>query len=384
MKKILIVAFLIILAVLIYKFRGFKGSLPAVLPPKELPKNTEVIPNNLGLNLPPGFAISVFARDLNSPRVLAVDPKGTVITSVPGEGKIIALPDNDKNGKADKNIVVKDGLDRPHGLTFKDGKLYVAELRRILRYDYNADNFQVSGEKHIADLPGGGRHNTRSIGFGKNGRLYVSVGSTCDVCVEKDGRNGSILEVNVESGESRIFASGLRNSVFLTIHPDSNKIYAAEMGRDFLGDNLPPEEVNFIEDGANYGWPFCYGDKVVDKKFSASGDCTNTRAPFYKMCAHCAPLGLTFIKSDKLPKDWQGDLLVSLHGSWNSSVPVGYKVIRVDVDSEKAVGESDFVGGFLDGNQVSGRPVDLIFGEDDSLYLSDDKAGVIYKISYQP
>lgn len=352
------------------------------MPPKELPNKTgQIIPNDLGLNLPPGFSIEVFAKDLGSPRVLAIDSAGTIIASIPADNKIVALPDQNQDGKADRTVVLKDGLDKPHGLAIKDGKLYVAELKSVTSFDYDSQNLKLAGQKHIVDLPGGGRHNTRTIGFGQDGKLYVSVGSTCDVCVEKDERNGSILQVDVQSGQSRVFAKGLRNSVFLTLNPENGKIWATEMGRDFLGDNLPPEEINIIEDGGDYGWPYCIGDRVVDTKFSQSGQCQGTKTPIYKMCAHCAPLGLSFIKSKKFPKDWQGDLLVSLHGSWNSTVPVGYKVIRVDVDGEKVVGEEDFISGFLDGSQVKARPVDLIFNSDGDLFLTDDKAGHIYKIS---
>ncbi len=382
MRKILLILAILFGIFLIYKFSQFKGALPAVLPPKDLPK-AKSVPNDLGLNLPPGFSIEIFAEDLKSPRVLAIDPVGTLIASIPAEGKIVALPDKDKRGKSDQIIILKDGLDKPHGLAFKDGKLYVAQLQSIVSFDYDQKNLKLSNEKHIADLPGGGRHNTRTIGFGGDGKLYVSVGSTCDVCVEKDTRNGTILQVDVEKGESRIFAKGLRNSVFFAFNPNDHKIWATEMGRDFLGDNLPPDEVNIIEDGGDYGWPFCYGDKVADGKFSKNADCQSTRSPIYKICAHCAPLGIAFIKSSKFPQSWQGDLLVSYHGSWNSSVPVGYKVVRIKVDGERTGREEDFIAGFLGGNQTKGRPVDLVFDGDGNLFLSDDKAGVIYKVSYQ-
>jgi len=380
LKKLVLIFLLVIIVLAFYLVSKFKGTLPAVLPPKE-PTQSKIIPNDLGLNLPPGYSIDIFATNLKSPRDLTFDREGTLIVSIPQEGKVVALPDRDKDGKADNSTILTDKLDRPHGITLKDDKIYIAEVKRIVSFNYDSQNLKISNEKHIIDLPGGGRHNTRTIGFGIDGKLYVSVGSTCDVCVEKDERNGAILQVDVEKGDQRIFAKGLRNSVFIAFQPESSQIWATEMGRDFLGDNLPPEEINIIEDEKDYGWPFCYGNKVIDTKFSKDVNCQNTKSPIYQMCAHCAPLGLAFIKSSQFAKEWQGDLLVSYHGSWNSTKPVGYKVAKLKVDDGKISKEDDFITGFLQGNQAVGRPVDLIFDKDGALFLSDDKKGVVYKIT---
>jgi glucose/arabinose dehydrogenase len=210
--------------------------------------------------------------------------------------------------------------------------------------------------------------------------MYVSLGSRCDVCFEDDPWIGAVISATSEGKNAQVYSSGLRNAVFITINSETDKLWGTEMGRDFLGNNVPPDEINVLEKGKSYGWPVCYGDKVYDTNFGSqtAAYCEKTVAPAYKIPAHSAPLGLTFINSDKFPESWQGDLLVSYHGSWNSSVPVGYKVVRLDVEGQNVTNETDFITGFIDGSQAAGRPVDLIFDEEGYLFLSDDKRGVVY------
>lgn len=346
-------------------YDNLRGAGPAFKAPErditqDVTKNPSKATNTTGLplKLPDGFSISIYARELGDPRVLALDPKGKLFVSIPSQGKVVALPE--------KTTVV-DGLNRPHGLAFHDGKLYVAET----------DGVSVN-KKKIVDLPGGSTHFSRTIGFGPDGKLYISVGSSCNVCVEKDWRRASIL---VYDGELKPFASGLRNSVFFTWH--NGQMWATDMGRDLLGDNIPPEEVNIIEEGKDYGWPYCYADKVHDDNFDPkkSKSCEQTVSPKIMFQAHSAPLGLAFIP-DSWPNEYRGDLLVAYHGSWNRTQPTGYKVVRFDLDENgKSKGESDFLTGFLDGNSALGRPVDLLFDSQGNLFISDDKSGVVYKVS---
>ena len=231
----------------------------------------------------------------------------------------------------------------------------------------------------------------------------MSVGSSCDVCEENTWKRAAILESDPEGSYTAEFAGGLRNSVFFTFHPVTKEIWATEMGRDNLGDNLPPDEINIVRvagpeqkfGARRYGWPFCYGNKVQDKKFNpdkweridVTNDCSQTESPVIEIPAHSAPLGLAFIPSNKgWPKEWAGDLLVAFHGSWNSSVPVGYKVVRYDLDVNGNVLSKDpvdFITGWLsaDKKNVYGRPVDLKFGPDGALYVSDDATGVIYRMN---
>lgn len=388
LKKLLIISGPILVGFLVYFFYQFRGSLPAILPaasPKIEINTVQEIPNSLGLKLPPGFAIDIFAENLKAPRDLLFDQDGILLASIPQDGKVVALPDKDNNGKVDKTINLIENLDKPHGLAQKDGNLFVAELKKVTRYDYSSQSLQATDPVKVVDLPEGGRHNTRSLEFAKNGQLLISVGSTCDVCVELDPRHGTILSAGFNSTKTEVYAHGLRNSVFLTPHPETGQIWATEMGRDFLGDNLPPDELNIIEQDKNYGWPYCYGTQVPDSKFAnirpEHNPCTNTQKPIYEIPAHSAPLGLAFITSDQFPQDFKNDLLIAYHGSWNRSTPTGYKIVRVKLD-EGNTSEVDFIAGFLQGNRTSGRPADLIFSKNGQLFISDDKAGVIYRVWY--
>ena len=314
---------------------------------------------NLPLKVPEGYAISIYAKDLGKARDLTLDPTGIVLVSMMDKGKVGAIT-------AGGVTTVAEGLDSPHGLVFNENKLYIAETDEVAVYDYDAATHKAANKKKIIDLPGSGRHFTRSLVI-KEEKLYVSIGSSCDTCVEKDPRYAAIWWANLDGSDFRQYATGLRNSVFMTLNSKTNEIWATEMGRDFLGDDLPPEEVNIIKEG-NYGWPYCYGDKVPDPEMNASGtkfNCDTTISPHITFQAHSAPLGLAFLNDD---------LLVSYHGSWNRSVPTGYKVVRF-----KGNTPTDFVSGWRDDGAALGRPVDiLVKGNGEEIFISDDKAGVIY------
>lgn len=393
MKKGIVSLVLIIICItaaviLLYKKVG--NVMPIVLPPKTIEnvvqtenKTSPVVGEkpSLPFSLPSGFSIGIFAKNLDGARDLEFAPDGTLFVSQTSSGKITALLDTQNSGTADKIKVLATGLNKPHGLVFHDGKLYVAEEAAVSSFDWDSQNWELTNKKLLFSLPSGGRHFTRTLVFDGRGKLYIALGSTCDVCVEKNPMNGSILISDPAGSTPRIFAKGLRNSVFITLNTKTDEIWAAEMGRDFLGDDLPPDEVNIIKEG-DYGWPFCYGDKTFDRNFGQNDPlyCANTISPIYKIPAHSAPLGLTFINSPQFPSDWQGDLLVAYHGSWNRSVPTGYKVVRMKVDGNAISGEEDFLTGFLSGSQTLARPVDLVFDKAGSLYISDDKAGYIFKV----
>lgn len=372
-------------------YRNLRGVRPALGPVAQTtPIPSEAInTTGLPLTLPSGFSISVFARNFGSPRVLAWDPSGVLLTSIPSQGKVVALIDANNDGSSDETITVMEGLSLPHGLAFRDGKLYIAETNQVAIYDYNVDTKKATNKKKLFDLPGGGNHFSRTIGFGPDGKLYISVGSSCNVCYEKDERRARILVANSDGSDMKPFANGLRNSVFFTWHPSTQEMWATEMGRDLLGDDLPPDEVNIIRSKGtrHYGWPSCYGKQIADRDYiksynknhiSPEGFCLSLTEPsFLDLPAHSAPLGLAFIP-DSWPKDLRGDLLVSYHGSWNRSEPTGYKIVRFDLNNNFA--PADFVTGWLTGGSALGRPVDLLFDPQGNLYISDDKAGVVYKI----
>lgn len=385
MKKILVVVFAFLLLIIIVLI-GLSKNKKVDLNPQSLPKssfstsgdNLKITPADLPLKVSSGYVIGIFAGNVPGARDLQFSPQGTLLVSQTSSGRVVALPT--KGGLADsvKNVLV--GLDRPHGLTFYNGKLYVAQESKLVRYNWDEQNLKASEDKILFNIPAGGRHFTRSIVFDSLGKLYVTIGSSCDVCNEKDPYLAAVVVSDADGNNPRVFSKGLRNSVFLTLNEATNEVWVTEMGRDFLGDNLPPDEVNILADGKNYGWPNCYGDKIPDTNFNAGttkSSCGSTQAPIYKIPAHSAPLGLTFINSKQFAP-WQGDLLVSYHGSWNRSVPDGYKVVRMKVSGNKILSEEDFITGFIEGRQVIGRPVDLTFDSMGNLYISDDRRGAVY------
>jgi glucose/arabinose dehydrogenase len=351
------------------------------------------------LQLPAGYIAHVFADGLGVARDLQFTPGGTLLISDPKANTVTALPDHNHDGVADAPKVVLRGTPgndtvQPgaHGLAFHDGKLYVAETARVVRYNWDEASLTATLDRELFRLPTpGGNHGRRTLAFDTKGNLYVSVGSTCNVCRESDPRYATVLISDADGNNPHVFAAGLRNAPFLALNPTSGEIWTTEMGRDELGDNIPPDEINILRAGANnstanYGWPICYDDRIHDTQFDKAqylaDPCAQTIPPLFKVPAHNAPLGLAFIASSQFPAGQQGDLLVSYHGSWNRTVPDGYKVVRLTVRGNTVTGSTDFITGFIsaDTRTVSGRPVDLTFDAAGNLYLSDDKTGAVYII----
>lgn len=379
MKKILtlVVIFFILLVVFFLVKKQTPSQISQIIPKVGLQTQKTSV-NETNLKIPSGFSATIFAEKVTNARNLEFSPGRVLLVSQPSQGKIISLPD--------KKTVIS-GLANPHGFAFYQNKLYIAEETKVSRYNWNEAEKKATFEKKLFNLPRGGRHTTRTITFANDGTMYVAIGSSCDVCFENKEYLASIIVSNAEGKTPKSFATGLRNAVFTTINPQTQQLWSTEMGRDFLGDNLPPDEINLIEEDKDYGWPVCYGDKIhdtnFDKKQYLQDPCKDTTPPAYQIPAHSAPLGLAFINSSQFPKDWQGDLLVSYHGSWNSTTPKGYKVVRIKMKDGKPVGEEDFLTGFIKDGQVNARPVDLVFDKNGSLFVSDDKSGTIFKIDGQ-
>jgi glucose/arabinose dehydrogenase len=343
------------------------------------------------LHVPPGFHIAIFADTQSQPRLMTWSPGGVLMAASADEGTVIAMPDPQHTNRAQRVLTVLKDLNGPNSLQFHNGKLYVAEVTRVVRYDWDEANLRASNPQKIADLPSsGGGHMTRTILFA-NGKMYVSVGSSCNVCVEKDPRRAAVLEFNDDGSGQRIFASGLRNAVGLAFDPRTGTVWASDNGRDWLGDNLPPDEVNNLgKNGGDFGFPYCYGNRVPDLKFSsdAASKCAKTIPPVVDLPAHSAPLGIAFNEGSMFPADYRGNLFVAYHGSWNRSIPTGYKVVRIKLDSNsKPEGIEDFATGWLPPGATlitrkMGRPVGVLFGSDGSLYISDDRSGAIYRVTY--
>jgi len=332
--------------------------------------------------LPDGFKIEEYAGGLDNPRFMAISPDGVLFTADMGDGAVIALPDKNGDGKADSVNKFISGLKRPNSIAFHGGYIYVGETDRVVRFKYEgADMPHGKKEVLISGLPKKG-HFTKTLGFGPDGKMYVSMGSSCNICVEEDKRRATVMRYNPDGTGEEIYASGLRNSVGLTWHPKTGELWATDNGRDWLGDNLPPDEVNIVKEGKNYGWPYCYGDKIPDPDFDDAKKCADTVAPVVELQAHSAPLGLTFYEGAMFPPDYKGDLFVAYHGSWNRTVPTGYKVVRVIMKEGKPLEIQDFTSGWLEGNKRSGRPVDVLVGNQGEVYISDDFTGSVYRVTY--
>jgi glucose/arabinose dehydrogenase len=335
------------------------------------------------LRLPPGFRADVVASGLAGPRALAFDPTGTLIVSLPGEGRVVAL--------AGGIVTVAKQLDRPHGLAFHGRHLYVAETGRILRFRYDVlTRTAREAVPIVRDLPHGGHHWTRSVAFGAKGRLFVAIGSSCDVCRERDPRRAAIVTYAADGSDARVFASGLRNPVGLAFDPRDGALWTTINERDWRSGGAPPDYVTAVREGASYGWPACYasgGAFAPDPEFHDAnvrdgGDCTMMAIPTLELPAHSAPLGLAFYTGRQFPAHYRGDLFVALHGSRPGLPAVGHKIVRVRRAPEPRA--EDFATGFHEGDRVLGRPVDVAVGPDGSLYVSDDHAGAIYRIRFAP
>jgi glucose/arabinose dehydrogenase len=309
---------------------------------------------------------------------------GQLYVAERGAGRILRLPDADIDGIADQVEIVAEGLKAPSSLAFyQDGSLYVGETERVLRFPPLAGSETFNQpEVLIPDLPSGG-HNTRTVLFRPDfSTLYVSIGSSCNICEEADQRRAAVMRYDPDGSAGRLYAKGLRNAVGVTIKPGTDELWVTNNGRDFLGDDQPPETVYLVQDGKDYGWPYCHSGRIIDPDMGSPTSCQDIEKPLVEMQAHSAPLGLEFYSGDQFPEAYQGDLFVALHGSWNRSSPVGYKIVRIPIDGDTIGPVEDFAAGWLEGGSSWGRPVDVLTGADGSLFVSDDAGGRIYRISY--
>jgi len=359
------------------------GGLPTT--PAAQVEPTRVIPPADIVSLPPGFGISTFAQGLRDPRMMALGPDGQLYVAERGAGRIVRLPDRDGDGVADDVEVVAEGLDAPSSMAFyQDGSLYAGETKRVLRLSAPDERGVFQEQETIVDgLPSGG-HDTRTVLFSPDwSALFVSIGSSCNVCVEEDARRATIMRYNPDGSGGQVYAQGLRNAVGITFRPGTMELWATDNGRDWLGEDQPPETVYHVREGDNAGWPYCHSGRIVDPDFGSPTACEGVVAPAVEMQAHSAPLGLTFCTGTQFPEEYRGDLFVAFHGSWNRAVPTGYKVVRIPIQDGQASQAQDFATGWLRANGSQwGRPVDVLTGADGSLFVSDDGGGSIYRIFY--
>src|SRR5437660_4133070 len=328
------------------------------------------------LSVPPGFTVNLFADGIGAPRSMALGPGGAVFVALSDAGQIVRLVDTNGDGVADSQTLVLGNLDYPFGLAFRGDTMYFAEQTAVRRLDPGA----LAPVTLVAGLPSGW-HVSRTIAFGPDNRLYVAIGSSCNVCDDPTPRS-AVTSFNLDGSNPHTFATGLRNSVGLAFNPTTGELWANNNDRDGLGDDIPPEHLNILRDGRWYGYPQCYLPGQPNPEY-AGADCSGVEPPALTFQAHSAPLGLVFYPGAMFPADYQGDAFMTYHGSWDRSVPTGAKVVRVHVQNGQPTAIDDFVTGWqLSDGSRWGRPVGLLVMPDGALLVSDDTGDRIWRVSY--
>ena len=358
---------------------------PASAPPAADPIFQKKLPLEK-IKLPPGFKIEVYAEVENA-RSLALSPSGVVYVGNRDGNKVYAIKDTNGDKKADKKWVVASGLRMPNGVAFRDGDLYIAEVSRISKLTGIESRLDNPPKPVVINenYPRDGHHGWKYIAFGPDGYLYVPVGAPCNICESKDEVYASITRIKPDGSGREVFAHGVRNTVGFTWHPETKEMWFTDNGRDMMGDEIPQCELNVApKAGMHFGYPYCHEGSVKDPEFGNKRPCSDFVAPAAKLGPHVAPLGLKFYTGGMFPDAYRNHLFVARHGSWNRSKKSGYDVVLVKVSSNKVAGQQVFASGWLDdaSQDVWGRPVDVLVMPDGALLVSDDYAGVIYRISH--
>lgn len=369
------------------------------LPPKEVTRSMSVTkyaqvlefkPEMVKLlKVPSGWQVNVAASGLGKPRMLYTSPTGNVYVTRRDGGDVLLLEDKNKDGKFENLVTVVSEFKGVHGITMKDNWMYLCNSNEVRRYPVKPDGtLNIYGkETLIKDLPDGGQHPNRTMDFGPDGMLYISVGSLCNDCKESDKETAVMLQVDPKNWSRKLYASGLRNTIGFDWHPQTKELWGVDNGGDAKGSEWPPEEVNQIKQGADYGFPYAYGKKEVDKSREDPAGNTkeevvkNTEPSVLELTAHMAPIAFTFFRgASNIPAEWSGDGLVAWHGSWNAEKPVGFKVQRIHFENGTAVKAEDFLSGFLQGDSRFGRPAGITVTKEGTIYISDDASGNIYAV----
>jgi glucose/arabinose dehydrogenase len=336
-------------------------------------------------SLPDGFSIEVLVPDVPNARSMALGDDGTLFVATQRAGKVYAV----SGAFSDKPRVITllEGRKMPNGVAFRDGALYVAEPKQILRLTDIENRLDDPGEPEIIvdDLPyKNALHAWKYIAFGPDGRLYVPLGAPCNICNEPGF--GLLMSMRADGSQRQIIATGIRNTVGFDWHPLTKDVWFTDNGRDMLGDDIPPCELNYAPlSGLNFGFPYCHGDSISDPEFGELGRCDESRAPVQALGPHVSPLGMKFYTGTMFPEKYRNQIFIAEHGSWNRSKEAGktgYRLTLVRLKNNEATSYEAFLEGFLNGDEVLGRPVDLLIAPDGSMLVSDDTAGVIYRISY--
>ncbi|HLA39721.1 MAG TPA: sorbosone dehydrogenase family protein [Candidatus Glassbacteria bacterium] len=351
-------------------------SLPAVA--GELPLDT--------IRLPSGFRISLYADNVPGARSMALGPNGTLFVGTRGEGKVYAVLDRNGDDRADQVVTLAAGLNMPNGVAFRDGALYVAEVNRILRYDGIEARLGNPPKPATinSDFPSDTLHGWKFIRFGPDGLLYVPVGAPCNICEPDPTRYAAIFRIRPDGTGLEQFARGVRNTVGFDWDPASGELWFTDNGRDWLGNDRPPDELNRASRaGLHFGYPYCHGREIADPEFGARQSCGKSTPPIVELGPHVAALGMRFYTGNQFPTEYRGQIFIAEHGSWNRFPPSGYRITLVRLQDNRPASREVFAEGWLQGLTAWGRPVDVQVMQDGALLVSDDKAGAIYRISYQ-
>ncbi|HAT8146480.1 TPA: sorbosone dehydrogenase family protein, partial [Legionella pneumophila] len=343
------------------------------------------LPLNL-LKYPAGFTVSIYARPVVDAREMALGSKDIVFVGSRNAGKVYAVIPDKKNSHGTRVLTIASGLNMPNGVAFHQGSLYVAEVGRILRFDNIESNLNNPPKPTVVTtkLPKEKAHGWRFISFGPDGRLYIGVGAPCNVCLMDDPHYATIMIMEANGQNLEVYAKGIRNTVGFDWDPIHHNLWFTDNGRDWLGDDLPPDELNVApRKGMDFGFPYCYGKSTADPVYGKLHSCSEFTPPVYEFPAHVAPLGMSFYTGKLFPSNYWGQIFISEHGSWNRSHKIGYQVITAKIKNNHVTEVKPFISGWLQGEKAWGRPVDTLVMPDGALLISDDYANVIYRVSYQ-
>jgi glucose/arabinose dehydrogenase len=337
------------------------------------------------IQLPPGFSISIYAADVPGARSMALSPSGVLFVGTRTTGSVYALLDRDGDRKVERVVTIAQGLDMPNGVAVRDGDLYVAEVSRILRYRRIEERLENPGKPEVIydGYPAEKHHGWKFIRFGPDGKLYVPVGAPCNVCLSENPIFSTITRIGRDGGTPEIVAHGVRNTVGFDWHPQTQELWFTDNGRDRMGDDLPPDELNRLSLlGQHFGFPACHGGAIIDPAFGQESDCERYVKPAKNLGPHVAALGMRFYTGAMFPAPYRHQIFIAEHGSWNRSAKIGYRISLVRLQGNSAVSYETFAKGWLQGEKSLGRPVDVEILPDGSMVVSDDLNGTIYRITY--
>jgi glucose/arabinose dehydrogenase len=339
------------------------------------------------IQLPPGFQINVYARGVSGARSMTRGSEGTLFVGSRGDGAVYAVLDRDGDQQAEEVLTLVTELNTPNGVAFRDGDLYVAETHRVWRYRDIESHLRSPPQPELIldNLPKDRRHSWRFIAFGPDGWLYVPVGAPCNACRPADERYASMLRMRPDGTGLEVFARGIRNTVGFDWRPETEELWFTDNGRDWLGDDRPPDELNRASgSGLHFGYPYCHGGDIPDPEFGQERGCQEFTPPARNLGPHVAAIGMRFYTGDMFPEEYRNQILIAEHGSWNRAEPLGYRLSLVRQEKGQVTAYEVFAEGWLQGGRPWGRPVDVLVMPDGALLVSDNQASVIYRITYQP